>query len=251
MPSLPSTLFRAVRVFVADVSAGMVAMARNGLALLGLVVLLALGTLALRADLRLAGEEWLHSWLLQREVQSAHTPAPPPAAQRATATELDQLPLPQARVAQWLGRKYRVAPEAVAALVAESHRLAASSKLPAHLILAVLAIESNFHPYIQSEAGAQGLMQVMTRIHAKRYEAFGGPQAAFDPLINLRVGVQVLQDCIKLKGGSVDDGLRFYLGGDAVGGEDGEDGGYVAKVRAEQARLDAVAAGRAVAVLGP
>ena len=60
----------------------------------------------------------------------------------------------------------------------------------------------------------------------------------------MRVGVAVLADAIKLKGGSVEDGLKFYLGGDAVF----EDGGYVAKVRTEQARLDQVAAGVNVSI---
>jgi hypothetical protein len=59
------------------------------------------------------------------------------------------------------------------------------------------------------------------------------------------VGVSVLVDCIKLKGGNVDDGLRFYLGGDsAAAGADG----YVARVKAEQTNIDAVAAGQWVAV---
>ena len=40
----------------------------------------------------------------------------------------------------------------------------------------------------------QGLMQVMTKIHDDKYEAFGGRHAAFDPVTNLRVGVQVLKD---------------------------------------------------------
>jgi hypothetical protein len=53
------------------------------------------------------------------------------------------------------------------------------------------------------------------------------------------VGADVLADAIRLRGGSLEDGLRFYLGGDAVT----EDGGYVAKVLAERARLDQVAAG--------
>ena len=82
-------------------------------------------------------------------------------------------------------------------------------------------------------------MPVMTRVHIRRYDAFGGPLAAFDPLTNLRVGVDVLLEVIRLRGGSLEDGLRFYLGGDALT----EDGGYVAKVLEEQARLDMVAAG--------
>jgi soluble lytic murein transglycosylase-like protein len=133
----------------------------------------------------------------------------------------------------------------VAALVFEAHALSKQYKLAPNLILGVMAIESNFHPYIQSHAGAQGLMQVMTGIHTKRYQAYGGNLTAFDPITNMRVGVAVLSDAIKLKGGSIEDGLKFYLGGDAVF----EDGGYVAKVRVEQARLDQVASGVNVPIL--
>jgi soluble lytic murein transglycosylase-like protein len=143
-------------------------------------------------------------------------------------------------VAEWLAKKYKVAPEPLAALVAESYELSKKTKLAPHFILAVMAIESNFHPYVQSQAGAQGLMQVVTDIHVKRYEAYGGRLAAFDPIANLRVGVAVLADAIKMRGGSVEEGLKFYLGGYSLT----EDGGYVAKVFAEQAQLDGVAAGR-------
>jgi hypothetical protein len=45
-----------------------------------------------------------------------------------------------------------------------------------------------------------------------------------------------------MKGGVVEDGLLFYLGGDTLQ----SDTGYVAKVLAEQARLDQVAAGEKV-----
>jgi soluble lytic murein transglycosylase-like protein len=170
---------------------------------------------------------------------------PENVAERANAIEPSSLPPAQAAVAEWLASKYRVAPEPLAALVAEAHDLAPKVKLPAHLILAVMAIESSFHPYIQSHAGAQGLMQVMGSIHARRFEAHGGRDSAFDPLVNLRVGAEVLADAVRAKG-SMEAGLRFYLGGDAVA--DGADGGYVAKVLAERARLDQVAAGVKVPV---
>jgi soluble lytic murein transglycosylase-like protein len=157
-----------------------------------------------------------------------------------TAMRLQDLPKPQAAVAEWLARKYKVAPEPLAALVAESYALSKKTKLAPHFILAVIAIESNFHPYVQSQAGAQGLMQVVTEIHAKRYEAYGGRLAAFDPVANVRVGVAVLADAVKMRGGSQEEGLKFYLGGYALK----DDGGYVAKVLAEQAQLDGVAAGQ-------
>ena len=80
--------------------------------------------------------------------------------------------------------------------------------------------------------GAQGLMQVMTRVHDDKYTAFGGTHAAFDPISNLRVGVQVLKECIA-RAGSVREGLRYYVG--AALQE--TDGGYAARVMIEQAHM--------------
>ena len=232
-----------IKTLLADTGNGIVTVTHSGLAMVGLAVSVCVVVLALRPDYLAEGEAYVYNWLRERHVSLWWMPEN--AVDRVTAADLSALPKSQAEVAIWLARKYRVAPEPLGALVAEAHVLSGSSKLPAHLILAVMAIESNFHPYVQSKAGAQGLMQVMPKVHAKRYEEFGGKLAAFDPITNLRVGVSVLVDCIKLKGGNVDDGLRFYLGGDAVaaGGD-----GYVARVRAEQLQMDAVAAGQSVPV---
>jgi len=89
--------------------------------------------------------------------------------------------------------------------------------------------------------GAQGLMQVMTGIHRDKYEMFGGRRAAFDPVTNLRVGVQVLKECIA-RAGSLEAGLKYYVGAANLP----HDGGYAAKVLAEQAFLRDVVAGRKV-----
>lgn len=214
----------------------------RGLAIVGAVVAALLLLVWLQPQWLQPAEQRLVGWLREHSVLT--TWLPQNTAERVAAVHLQDLPPQQALVANWLARKYRVAPEPLAALVAEAHVLSKTSKLPAHLILAVMAMESNFHPYVQSQAGAQGLMQVMTGIHAQRYEAYGGRLAAFDPITNLRVGVAVLAEAIKLRGGSLEDGLLFYLGGYAMT----EDNGYVAKVLAEQARLDAVAAGQRVAL---
>jgi hypothetical protein len=82
------------------------------------------------------------------------------------------------------------------ALVQEAWQIGQRAGLDPTLILAIMAVESSFNPFAQSPVGAQGLMQVMTRVHDDKYEAFGGVHAAFDPVSNLRVGVQVLKDCI-------------------------------------------------------
>jgi len=84
-------------------------------------------------------------------------------------------------------------------------------------------------------------MQVMTKVHDDKYEAFGGSHAAFDPVTNLRVGVQVLKECIR-RTGSLEAGLRSYVGA----GNSGEDGGYAAKVLAQQGILRLVASGGTV-----
>ena len=81
----------------------------------------------------------------------------------------------------------------------------------------------------------------MTKIHSDKYESYGGHLAAFDPVSNLRVGVLVLKECIA-KAGGLSGGLRFYVGA----GTTDDDGGYAAKVIAEQDLLKRVAAGQSV-----
>ena len=233
---------RHLSVLLSDIGRGLFLVTHSSLAMLGLLAAALVLALWWQPAWLQAAEHTVFQWLRERNVLVSWLPENP--AERATAIELSSLPPEQAAVAQWLALKYRVAPEPLAALVAEAHAVSPKVRLPAHLILAVMAIESSFHPYVQSHAGAQGLMQVMGTIHAKRYELYGGSDAAFNPLVNLRVGAEVLADAIKLKGGSLEAGLRFYLGGDAVT----EDGGYVAKVLAERGRLDQVAAGVKVPV---
>jgi soluble lytic murein transglycosylase-like protein len=217
-----------------------------------ILVLVLLG----RPDLRYAGETKLLSWLQLRhtvfttgssqEEEQEVAVADLDASQRATATDPADLPKQQAAVAFWLSKKYKVAPEPLSALVAEAYVLGAKAKLDPTLILAIMAIESGFNPFAQSPVGAQGLMQVMTKIHSDKYEDFGGKLAAFDPITNLRVGVKVLQGCIA-QAGSIEGGLKYYVGAANLA----SDGGYANKVVAEYARLYQVAYGKAAPVRKP
>ena len=86
----------------------------------------------------------------------------------------------------------------------------------------------------------------MTRVHDDKYERFGGILAAFDPVTNLRVGVQVLKECIT-RAGSVEAGLRYYVGS----GNQVDDNGYASKVLAEQGYLKNVAKGKQIATNAP
>ncbi len=237
---------RAARTFASDVTDGFFEITHNGFALLGLTVVFAVVTLTARPDLRQTGEEKLMSWLQERQLAALGIASEPTAIDRATAAHLHELPRQQAAVATWLSRKYRVAPEPLAVLVAEAYDIGSRTRLDPTLILAIMAIESSFNPFAQSPVGAQGLMQVMTKIHTDKYQSFGGNLAAFDPVTNLRVGVKVLQECIA-RAGSVEAGLRYYVG--AANMED--DGGYAGKVMAEHARLQQVAQGRAMPITPP
>jgi len=230
-----------VRTFVADVTEGFLEITHSSFALLGLAVAFLVIALSARPDLRQAGEAELMNWLQARQVEVVGMPIEPEASERATAGNPKDLPKEQAAVAFWLSKKYRVAPEPLSVLVAEAYDIGARTKIDPTLILAIMAIESSFNPFAQSAVGAQGLMQVMTTVHTDKYQNFGGHHAAFDPVTNLRVGAKVLQECIA-RAGSVEGGLRFYVGAANLP----DDGGYAAKVMAEHFRLRQVATGRSV-----
>ncbi|NOV25536.1 lytic transglycosylase domain-containing protein [Cupriavidus necator] len=137
----------------------------------------------------------------------------------------------QAAVADYIARKYRVAAQATAQLVKAAYLTGREVGIDPLLILGVIAIESSFNPYAESGVGAQGLMQVMTKVHQDKYEAVGGVSAALNPYANIKIGALVLKDCIA-RAGSLEGGLKYYVGATTA-----TDGGYGAKVLAERARL--------------
>ncbi|HEX3142000.1 MAG TPA: lytic transglycosylase domain-containing protein, partial [Rhizobacter sp.] len=219
----------------------------------GFLLVLVLLFVGSQRDLRHAVEEHALGWLQARQdarsigsVAALVDLSEPDAIARATATDPKELTRQQAAVAIWLSRRYHVAPEPVSRLVKEAWAVGAKTGLEPTLILAIMAIESSFNPFAQSPVGAQGLMQVMTQVHDDKYEAFGGNHAAFDPVTNLRVGVQVLKECIA-RAGSVEAGLRHYVGAANLA----DDGGYAGKVLAEQEHLRQVASGKVIAVTAP
>lgn len=235
-------------VFLRDVGHGLLEVSHNTLALFGLVLVVAIAFTLSRDDVLHRAEAQVLSWLQMRqesriepfegmEVEASDSGA----VSRATAIDPKELNRQQAAVAQWLSRRYRVAVEPIGRLVHEAWAVGKQAGLDPTLILAIMAIESSFNPFAQSSVGAQGLMQVMTRIHDDKYERFGGTLAAFDPVTNLRVGVQVLKECIA-RAGSLERGLRFYVGAANLP----DDGGYANKVLSEQGFLREVVRGAAL-----
>lgn len=235
-------------LFVQDIGNGLLVVSHNTLALVGLAVVSVMLVFTSQAGLRSQIESATLGWLHARQEARAEAeglnlvvPVEPDAIARATATDPKELSRQQATVAHWLARRYHVAPEPVSRLVQEAWAVGQRARVEPTLILAIMAIESGFNPFAQSSVGAQGLMQVMTRVHDDKYEAFGGTLAAFDPVTNLRVGVQVLKECIQRAGG-LEEGLRYYVGAANLA----DDTGYATRVMAEHDLLKAVAAGRNV-----
>ena len=247
LPQWMHGLVRGVTLFGQDVAHGLLVVSHNTLALLGLGLVTVAAVFATQTELRTGLERQALAWLSERHEARAESSGntllaavEPDAAQRVTAADPRDLNKGQSAVAQFLSRRYKVAVEPVSRLVLEAWQAGERARIDPTLVLAVIAVESSFNPFAQSPVGAQGLMQVMTRVHDQKYEAFGGQRAAFDPVTNLKVGVQILKECIQ-RGGSVTEGLRYYVGAANLA----DDGGYAARVMFEQEQLKAVLAGRA------
>nr|MBF0682319.1 transglycosylase SLT domain-containing protein [Pseudomonas sp.] len=155
---------------------------------------------------------------------------------KATDSVKSQKPQTQLRALQeYIGSKYKVPTKSVKSLVDTAWEVGGAMKLDPLLLLAVMAIESSFNPRAESHKGAQGLMQVMTRIHHKKFEPFGGRKAAWAPDAIINVGAQILKDCIERRG-SVSGGLTCYVGSAGTSSQ------YGRKVLAERKRLEAALA---------
>lgn len=162
-----------------------------------------------------------------------------PAQHPILVRRLPLLDAEQQNVARFIARRYRVAIDQTQHFVEYAYRIASEFKIDPLLILAVISVESSFDPKAQSHQGAQGLMQVLTRVHAEKFAPFGGVAAAFDPLANIRVGAQILKEYLG-RDGTVEGALKAYVGAALLP----HDGGYGAKVLGERARIAAAARGR-------
>lgn len=126
-------------------------------------------------------------------------------------------------------------------LVSAAYLTAREIKLDPLLILSVMAIESGLNPFAESPMGAQGLMQVMSKVHHDKFQEVGGIKAALNPVANIKVGAQILKDYVN-KTGSVEGGLKMYVGA----ADSDNDAGYGAKVLNEYRRLKEVSSGKSV-----
>jgi hypothetical protein len=168
--------------------------------------------------------------------------ARPNSSQKA-GVSMQQQQQQQQWVTAWLSKRYRVANDAAHLLVSTSYITAEDIRLDPLLILAVMAIESGLNPIAESPMGAQGLMQVMSKMHHQRFQKLGGIKEALNPVANIKVGSSILKEYVT-RGGSVEAGLKSYVGAAAFE----TDSGYGSRVMAEYRRLKIVAAGQSVPI---
>ena len=260
MARQPASWFSTTRVS----AKGVLTTAQHTLTILGVTALVVMGVLFVRPDLAKALSNSLNK---EPEVETAAVVAPPlsalmaapaPAVAAAGTADASTAPMSaeekallgtqkqQQWVTSWLSKRYRVAGDAANMLVSTAYLTAREIKLDPLLILAVMAIESGLNPFAESPVGAQGLMQVMSKIHHDKFQEMGGLQAALNPVANIRVGSLILKDYVT-RGGSVEAGLKIYVGAAAFEHDDG----YGSKVLAEYNRLKQVSAGKKVPTITP
>lgn len=129
-------------------------------------------------------------------------------------------------VVQHIARKYRVSASSVEQYMGYARQSGKTYNVDPYLIMAVMATESSFNPRAQSRVGAQGLMQVHTRVHKKRFKPYGSTDTVWEPKVNIQVGSSILSDYLKRYGGSERRALKAYVGAAHMS----HDGGYGNKV---------------------
>ncbi|WP_188568462.1 lytic transglycosylase domain-containing protein [Undibacterium terreum] len=252
---------KAFSIFAKDTKNGFITTIHHLLMILGVAAITALGLMFIKPDLAEKFKALSPFTIAEEAAQEEDVPPPPSLAmlmatsqQTAQAStvadkkgvsEEDSKMLGTQRqqqwVTNWLAKRYRVAGDATDMLVSAAYLTAKEIKLDPLLILSVMAIESGLNPFAESPVGAQGLMQVMSKVHQEKFEDLGGIKAALNPVANIKVGALILKDYVS-RGGSVEAGLKLYVGAAAFE----NDSGYGSRVLAEYRRLKDVATGKNV-----
>ena len=131
----------------------------------------------------------------------------------------------------YVKRRYHVSADALEPVFEVAQLIGKERRIDPLLIVAIIGVESGFNPFAESRFGAQGLMQIIPRFHTDKLPDGAGYSSLLDPIINIRVGVNVLEEAIRRRGGLI-AGLQYY-----AGSSDAE-GNYASKVLAEKARLE-------------
>ena len=166
---------------------------------------LAFVTVSLLALLTLAS-----MWLATPQTEAQMLPqvaASPRAVPEIALAELRSLHFLQTA---HTGLSDRQLPNIAETLVAEAKR----RRLDVDLVLAVIFVESAGYNFAVSPVGARGLMQIMPATGEELARRLGhpwhGPDALFDPALNLKLGTAYLRQLLNHYDGSVETALAAY-----------------------------------------
>jgi soluble lytic murein transglycosylase-like protein len=159
---------------------------------------------------------------------SPQAPTLPRDAERAAPT---LAPAMKAAL-DYVVQRYRVSAEALLPVFEAAQSAARKRNMDPLLLIAVISVESRFNPFSQSPMGAQGLMQIIPRYHQDKVQNATAEQPFLDPVTNVQIGAQILQEAIR-RNGSLTEGLQYYAG--AI---DDSEQVYANKVLAEKLRLE-------------
>lgn len=134
---------------------------------------------------------------------------------------------------KYITNTYKVAPRAVVQILSYVESASEKFKIPASLILAVIAKESKFNPFAYSTASAEGLMQMIPKYHPEKMDQIGGVDHIIEIEGSIASGTKALSDTIHRCGGDITCGLQTYNGN----AEDVE-AGYANRVLAERKNFD-------------
>lgn len=136
---------------------------------------------------------------------SAETPRPKPIAS-AGGLSAEML-----GVRDFVAQRYNISTRKLEPLLAAAEVSGRKLGIDPLLIVAVMAIESSFNPFAESNMGAQGLMQVIPRFHLDKIGRNAAEDALFDPTLNIRVGTMVLVEGMQ-RFGTLQSALQYYGG---------------------------------------
>lgn len=160
-------------------------------------------------------EQRVASSPLPREPAKAAKDAKAPADSVQAHLGIQALSPEMRRVRDHVARRYRVASAALTPLFLTVEQESRRHGFDPTLIVAVIAIESEFNPFAESPAGAQGLMQVIPKWHEDKILARSKHKvrenALFDPALNISVGIEVLAEA-KKRHGSTEKALQAFAG---------------------------------------
>ncbi|MCK9984982.1 MAG: hypothetical protein AzoDbin1_01454 [Azoarcus sp.] len=114
-------------------------------------------------------------------------------------------------VRDFVAQRYKISTRTLEPLLTAAELSGRKLGIDPLLIVAVMAIESSFNPFAESNMGAQGLMQVIPRFHLDKIGRNAGEDALFDPTLNIRVGTMVLVEGMQ-RFGTLQSALQYYGG---------------------------------------